>query len=149
MGTADHKLSGGVNMKLVVPREQGLDALAHRCLHTRNQQLGDVLFDLSQHRRIALPKLVVLGAQDNGLNAQWRAVVVVFNRDLALGIGTQVRHLLALLADVRELAQQAVAQLQRQRHVVVRLAARVPEHHTLITRALVFWSLTLHALVDV
>ena len=91
----------------------------------------------------------MLGAQHNGFDAQWGAVVIVFNRDLALGIRTQVRHLFSPLADVRKLAQQTVAQLQRQRHEVVRFAARVPKHHALVARPLVFWGLTFHALVDV
>jgi hypothetical protein len=88
----------------------------------------------------------VLGAHHDGVDALGGVVVVVFDGHLALRIGTQVGHFGVLLAaDGGEFLQQAVAEVQRQRHVGVRIAAGVAEHHALVAGALFLGLLALHA----
>ena len=149
MGAPNHKFARGVDVQLMVAFEQGLDPLAHRCLHARNEHVGHVFFDLCQHGLVVWPKVVVLRAEHDGLDAHGGAIVVVLNGDLALRIGTQIGHDLALFPNVRQLTEQTMRQFQSQWHVVVRLAARVAKHHALVACPLILRIGALHALVDV
>ena len=136
-------------MQLVISFEQSLHALAHARFDPRNEDGGDVVFDLGEHRFVIWTKVVVLRAQHDGFNALRCSVVFVLNRHLTLRVWTQVRHFLTRLANGRKLSQQAMRQLQRQRHVVVRFATRIPKHHPLISRTLLFRLRAFHALIDV
>ena len=149
VGATDHELAGGVDVIGNVVSEQALHALWQLLLHAGNEDLDDVLLDLRQHHRL-LVEVVVLCAHHNGVDAHGLAVVSVLDGHLALGVGAQVGHLAVLLAAYGgEFAQQHVAELQRQRHVVVGVAAGVAEHHALITGTLLLGILALHTLVDV
>ena len=57
-------------------------------------------------------KLIMLCRDDNRVDTQRGAVVSVFDRDLTLGIRTQIGHdIRLLLADLRQFAQEAVRQV--------------------------------------
>ena len=81
-----------------------------------------------------------------------RLVPLVFEGDLALGIGPQPGDLLGL-AQLRGAVQDLVGVHYRGRHQLRRLAAGETEHHPLVARALppleLLESLPYHALVDV
>ena len=63
-----------------------------------------------------------------------RSPVVVLDRHLRFPVGTEERNG-AVLAAGRELSRQAVRQHDRHGHQLVRLAARVAEHHALVAGA--------------
>ena len=91
----------------------------------------------------------MLGGDHDGVDALGTALVTVLHRHLALGVGAQVLHLLALAADAAQLLQDDVGQRDGQRHQLVGLAAGVAEHHALVAGALVLLGLTADAHVDV
>ena len=68
---------------------------------------------------------------------------------LALGIRAKVGHHLPFTADNGQLHQQAVSQVEAERHVVVCLVGGIAKHHTLVAGALILRICTLNASVDV
>ena len=93
---------------------------------------------------------VVLRGEHERVDAPGCVVVVVFDGELALGVGPQVGHRRGVLAaDARELDQDHVGERQRERHELGRLVAGVAEHHTLVAGALVFLGGAVYALGDV
>ena len=78
----------------------------------------------------------MLRGNNDGMNPLRYATIFVFQRKLALRIGTQVLHKLSLLANFRQLHHRDVGQFNRERHIVVRLTRRVAEHHALIASPL-------------
>ena len=149
MGPTNDKLACGVDMQFVVALEEGLHAFAHGRLHTGNEDVGHIVLDFGKHLLIGGTKVVVLRAQHHGFNSLGRAVVLVLNGHLALGIRTQIRHLLTRLPNGRELAQQPMRQFERKWHVIVRLLAGIAKHHALVTRPLFLRLVAFHTLVDV
>ena len=91
----------------------------------------------------------MLGGEHDGVDAQWLALVAVFDGNLALGIGAQVCHLLALLAYLGEFLEEDVSQRDGQRHILARLVAGIAEHHALVAGTLFLLFLATDALVDV
>ena len=91
----------------------------------------------------------MLRTQNNRLNPDGRAIVGVFNGDLALGVRAQVGHLHASLSDGGQFSKQPMGQLKRQRHEIVGLATSITKHHPLISCALLLGVGALHPLVDV
>ena len=66
-----------------------------------------------------------------------RLAVLVAHRDLALGVGAELRRRTLLgVARRREVAQDLVRVVDRRRHELGRLAAGVAEHDALVARAL-------------
>ena len=97
----------------------------------RQDRLDDVLPQVLGDQRLGA--LAVLGGDQQLLDLD-RAAVEVADRDLRLAVGAQVRHDLGL-AHVGEALGELVRERDRQRHQLVRLVARVAEHHALVTRA--------------
>ena len=94
----------------------------------------------------------MLGADDDGVDAPGHVVVVVFDSHLALGVGTEVGHLLAFAADVGEDLDDFVGQGEGKGHEGVGLVVGVAEHHALVAGSLghgVGVVLAVHAAVDV
>ena len=116
----------------------GLAKLLHG-IHVRNpaQSSGD--------------EFVVLGAQDNGMHLHGLVrSSVVFDGELALGVRPEVGHQVKLVvADIGKDFQQFVAQVQRERHIVFRVATGIAEHHALVAGTLLFPMAALYAAVDV
>ena len=90
---------------------------------TGHQDFNHVLADDGEHFFVSLQlgflalvgredEFVVLGGNDDGIDAYRLAVVVVFNGYLALGVGTEVGHFLAFATDVRQNHQQLVRQVE-------------------------------------
>ena len=77
----------------------------------------------------------MLGRDDHGVHAHGLAVLVVFDGDLALGVGAQVGQLL-LLTQLGQLDQQLVAEGDGQRHQLGGFVAGVAEHQALVAGAL-------------
>ena len=77
--------------------------------------------------------LVVLGGENDGVDVH-RLIAVIFDRDLCLAVGTQIRQR-AVLAHLGELARQRMRKVDRQRHQNRRFVAGEAEHHALIARA--------------
>ena len=82
-----------------------------------------------------------------GVDACGTAVFVIFDSNLALGVGTQVCHVDALAAYLGQAHEQGVAEGQRQRYVEGCLVGGVAEHHALVAGALVLQVGALNAAV--
>lgn len=76
-------------------------------------------------------------------------VVAILHRHLALRVGTEIGHHLALLTDIGQRAHDEMGQIERHGHIVLRLVGGIAEHHSLIAGTLIFGLLTLDAPVDV
>ena len=149
MRSADDELAGGVHVIGDVVVEESQDVpVGDGFLHAGNENVDDIVAYLLLHGFVA-GKLVVLGAYHDGVYAHGYVFVAVFDGNLALGVGTQVGHHLALAAYVGQHAQQAVAQVQAQGHVVLCLVGGIAEHHALVAGTLVLALLALHTTVDV
>ena len=94
-------------------------------------------------------ELVVLGRYDDGVYAHGTVLLVVFDRNLRFGIGTQIRHFVLFSAYHCQLAQQQVREVERERHVVVGFVTGVTEHHSLISGTLIHGLGTFYSPVDV
>ena len=96
-------------------------------------------------------ELVVLRRHHDGVDAAGAVVFVILHRHLALGVGAQVGHLLALAAYLGQHIHDVVGQRNGQRHVGVGFVVSVAEHHALVAGALCHGvaSASIHAAVDV
>ena len=117
-------------------------------LHAGNQDFLHIAADGFQHGGF-VSKIVVLGGEDDAVDALGLVSLRILHGDLRFGVRTQVGHFLALLADGGEFLHEAVGQFDGQRHVVVHFVAGIAEHHALVARTLIFGSRTFNALVDV
>ena len=75
----------------------------------------------------------MLCRNDDGVDAD-RFAVFIFDSDLSLAIGTEIRQC-TVFADFCQAAGQAMCQRNGQRHVVVRFVSSIAEHHALVTSA--------------
>ena len=101
----------------------------------------------------------MLSAHHDGVYPTWLVVLTIFDSHLALGIGAQIGSHLAvgthighhptLPADVSQHAQDAVREVERQRHAVFRLVGGIAKHHALVASTLFLWVFALHTAVDV
>ena len=94
-------------------------------------------------------KLVVLGRHNDGIDAHRAVVLVVFDSDLALGIGAEISHVYTLAADFGKGHHQRMTQRERQGDIERCLVGGVAEHHTLVAGALLESLVALNATVDV
>ena len=158
--TADDELAGGVDVVFNVVVEEGEHFLAELRLYARNENVDHVLADLGEHLLVGFElclarlvlgfhEVVVLGRDDDGVDALRHAVVAVLNRHLALGIGAEIGHHLAFLADVGQGAHDEMGQVERGGHVVLSLVGGIAEHHALVAGTLVVLLLSGDATVDV
>ena len=91
----------------------------------------------------------MLGRQHDGVDSQRLALIAVFDGNLALGIGSQVSHHLALFADTSKFQQEDMCQRDGQRHVFTCLIAGIAEHHALVAGTLLLLFLSADPLIDV
>ena len=99
-----------------------------------DDRADDVLDEVGADDLVAVDAVVVLGRDEHGAQAHRLAVLVV-EGDLGLAVGPQVRDR-AGPADLGQALGHAVRQVDRQRHELVGLVARVAEHHPLVAGAL-------------
>ena len=129
-------------------------------LDTRNENVDDILANLGEHLLVGLSlslaaavlgldKGVVLGRNHDGVDAHGFVLLVVFHGHLTFGVGAQIGHHLAFLADLGQGVHDQMCQVEGGRHVVVGLVGGVAKHHALIAGALFFLFLAADALVDV
>ena len=100
----------------------------------RQQRMDHVLAQVGLEQRLEVEPGLVLRGDEHGLEPD-RAAVLVFEGDLRLAVGPQVRQH-AGLAHLRQTLGEPVRQPDRQRHQVVGLVAREAEHHSLVAGAL-------------
>ena len=91
----------------------------------------------------------MLGADYDGVDTCGAVVLIVFNGDLALGIGTQVGHLLSFTTYSGKFFQQAMGEIEGKGHVVFGLVGGVAEHHSLVASPLILTVLLVDSAVDV
>ena len=127
---------------------------------TWHQDFNHILTNLSQHLFVSLQlsffgrisrgyKLVMLGRNHNRINAYRLAVIIVFNSNLALGVGTEISHHFPFTTDFGQYHQQFMSQVQRQRHIIFRFIGSITKHHSLVACPLIHRVLAFHATVNV
>ena len=150
VGASDYELASRVDEVLDVVAEECEHLLAvYLCLNARHEYVEHVVLDLGEHALVVVVELVVLCRHYDGVDALRYALLRVFNGYLALRVGAQVCHLLALLAYVGEHAHDELCEVERYGHVVLGLVGGVAEHHSLVAGALVFLLFAAHATVNV
>ncbi len=120
----EHELTGRVHVDLVVVVGELLG----------DDRADDLLDEIGTDDRVAVDAVLVLRADQHGLERHRPAVVVLVG-DLGLAVGAQVRDLTGL-ADLGEALGEAMRHPDRQRHQVGGLVAGVAEHHALVAGAL-------------
>jgi len=118
-------------------------------LHPRNQDVDHVVLDLGEHPFVVTVELVVLGGYDDRVDTLRDALIAILDGHLALGVGAQIGHLLALLTDVGQGAHDQVGQVEGDGHIVLRLIGGIAEHHALVACSLLFFIAVIYATVDV
>ena len=91
----------------------------------------------------------MLGADYDGVDACGAVVLIIFDGDLALGIGTQVGHLFSFTTYSGKLFQQTMGEIEGKGHVVLGLVGGVAEHHSLVASSLILTVLLVDAAIDV
>lgn len=127
---ADLEAAGGVHQQAValgVQLDAVLDELVQDVLH-------DELADVGGEQRLEVDVRRVLGGDHDRVEADG-LVAVVLDGDLGLAVGAQVRDR-PVLADLGQAPREAVREVDRERHQLGRLVARVAEHQALVARAL-------------
>ncbi len=123
MGATDYETPGRIDMNLGVLIQE------LRWNHRLDDMLHQVLADL-----LVGGFLIVLSRKHDGLHAD-RFAIFIFHGHLGLAIGTEVRKH-AVLADLAQLFGQTVSQVNGHRHEGWGFPAGIPEHHSLVARAL-------------
>ncbi len=123
MRSADDETAGRVDEDLCI-------FVDHAC---RNDRVDDVPADIRMNLLLRHIR-VMLGRDDDRLEARRPALLVVLDGDLGLAVRTKVGQC-AVLADLRELQCQLLGQRDRVRHVLRGLVRGVAEHHALVARA--------------
>ena len=149
VGATDDELARRVNVVLDVEAEEVEHLLrVYMLLHPWHEDVDDIVLDAGQHPFVRV-EFVVLGRDDDGVDALGNAFIAILHGNLALGVRTQVGHLFALLADVGQCAHDEVSQVERDGHIALRLVGGVTEHHTLVAGTLFVLILAVDATVDV
>ena len=76
----------------------------------------------------------VLRRENDRFKAEGLSVVIVFDRDLGLSVGSQIRKC-SVFSDLCQSFGKLMGKIDRIRHVVFALVGRVTEHHTLVAGA--------------
>ena len=150
MGAANHELTCWIDKVFdVVAKETEHRLGVNLLLHTRNQDIDDILANLVEHTLVVRVKLVVLRRYHDGVDALRNTIVTVLYGHLALGIGTQIGHLTTFPTDVSQRTHDEMCQVKAYRHQVLRLVRSVAEHHTLVASTLILILFAVNATVDV
>ena len=105
---------------LPVMRKQGYGRIVNLGNDTRHQNRNDILAYLVQHLPVGLfllavgrlDKFVMLCGNHNRVHADRFPVVVIFNRHLAFGVGTQISHFFAFAPYFGQYTQDFVAEVE-------------------------------------
>ena len=102
-----------------------------------------------QHALVVSIELVVLGGNHNSINALRDTGIAILHCHLAFRIWSEIRHHLALLANLGKGAHQQMGQVERHRHQTLRLVGGIAEHHALVACTLILIVLTVNTTVDI
>ena len=149
VGATDDELTRGVHVELHVVVEEFLQACGQLSLHPWDEDVAHVGFNLLLHELVVRQELVMLRADDDGVDAQRFPAFTVFHRHLRLGVGAEVLHVAAFVADGGQFLQKHVREVNGEGHVVLGFFASEAEHHALVASALVFVGVAFDTLEDV
>ena len=159
--TTDDELTCGVYQQLRLTIEGALYLFGIACQDTGKEYTADILGDTCLHRSVGyslrfgrgvrgLDEVIVLGADDDGVDTLRLTFLGVLYRYLALGIGAKVGHEMKLfLANVSQLFEECVGEVERERHQRRSLTAGIAKHNPLVACALLLGSGALDSAVDV
>ena len=147
------RVVGGIAARCVVKDdnlilEKGGNASRQKSLDARQEDVFDILANDVEHLLLGC-EIIMLGRDDDGVNAQRLVVVRVLDGHLALGVRAEVGHDLALAANLAELLKESVSQIDGEGHKFLCVAAGVAEHHALVSSALLLLVCTNDTLVNV
>ena len=143
----DNELAGRVHeVTGLLVQELGRDDLL-------DELFDDFLFDHGMLEFLAVHLFVVLGGDDDGIDADRLVIFIVFDGDLGLGIRAEPLDL-ALFAEVLDFFHELVGEADRERHEFLGFLDGVTEHHALVASTLLvvflaFGSLGVNALGDI
>ncbi len=113
MRTSDDELARRVDKILGLRVEKTRDALVVDGLQcARNENLLHVVLNALVHALLVGVEIVVLRAYDDGVDGDGVVVVVILDGHLALAVGAQIGHHLALAAYLRQHLQQSVGEVE-------------------------------------
>ena len=148
VGASYYELARRVDMQnVIVAYEVGQTVVCpfQTCLDTRYEDRAYVLL-----YTVGVNAVVMLCRYDDGVYAQGLACgIVVFDRHLTLGVGTQVGHELALAAYVGQFLENDMRQNERCGHQLASLVACISEHYTLVAGPLLLLLGAYDAAVDI
>ena len=94
-------------------------------------------------------KLIVLGGNDDSIDATWTMIIAIFDCHLALCVRTQIRHFYPFAPNVCQHSQDTMCQVQSQRHIVLCFVGGITKHHSLITSPLAHRVVAFHTTIDI
>ena len=132
-----------------LPLKKGCRSGRERCDKPGQDDLPDILFDAGMHGLVGV-EFVVLGRKDYGVDPDRLVLRRELDGVLVLRVRTQVMHRGRLLAwYFRKDLEEFVRKRQGERHVILRVAAGVTEHHSLVAGTLFLFARAHDAAVDV
>ena len=153
--TTDNELTCRVYEIFDIVVEKAKHLLAELSFYTRNKDIQHILTNLGKHSLIIvaavglLDEVVVLCADNDGIDALRNVIIRIFDSYLALSVWTEISHLLAFLADVGKHAHNSLSKVETYRHVVIGLHIGITEHHTLVAGALVLVIAIINTAIDI
>ena len=123
MRSADNELARRVDVVFyIIVKERQYLFVMNGGDDTGHQDIDDIVADNAQHLFIRfqlggfaligrLDKVVVLSRNDNRIDTDGVTVIIIFNGYLALGVGAEVGHHLALTTDIRQYLQDTVGKV--------------------------------------
>ena len=124
MRTSDYKFTRRINVifNIIVKQRQHF-LMMDRSDDTRHQNIDNIVADDTQHLFIRFQlscfavisgqdEIIMLGGNDNRIDADGITVIIIFNGYLALGIRTKISHCLTFTTDICQYLQNTVSKVQ-------------------------------------
>ena len=116
MRTTNNELTCWIYKVFDIIVEESQHLIAQVCLDTWNQDIEHILTNLSQHSLIViltivlLDEIIMLGRNNDGIDALWNIIIRVLDSNLTLGVWTKISHHLAFLTDISKYSHDELCQ---------------------------------------
>ena len=118
MRATNNELTGWVYKIFDIIVEESQNLVAQVCLDTWNQDIEYILTNLCQHSLVIvlticlLDEIIMLGRNDDGIDALWNIIIRVLDSHLTLGVWTEISHHLAFLTDICKYSHDELCQVK-------------------------------------